>query len=139
MKTYSHLLSTICCLILLCGCTHNNGDIGPLFGKWKVTAIEVDGTEACDYAGNVFWNFQSHTIGITAILPDHERIDGFGNWTLVNNILSLSFPDSDKLPPVQAALPSQCLLEVVTLNTRHAIFRYRSAEGSSLTYFLTKW
>ena len=37
----------ICAIALLFGaCTHNNGDIGPLFGTWALDGMTVDGTEA---------------------------------------------------------------------------------------------
>lgn len=126
-------------LTLLAGCTHNNGDIGPLFGKWKVTAIEADGTAQPDYRGNVFWSFQSHTVEVTAVFDHHERYDGFGCWSMAGDELILSFPDSDRQPPEQAALPSECTMTVLRLNSKNAVFRYLLPEGGSLTYTLTKW
>ena len=33
-------------MVTLSSCTHNNGDIGPYFGTWKLLSINVDGVEA---------------------------------------------------------------------------------------------
>ena len=38
------ILFVALCVLINVGCTHNNGNIGPLFGLWHVTSIKVDGT-----------------------------------------------------------------------------------------------
>ena len=30
-------------MLLTCVCTHNNGDIGPLFGTWALDCMSIDG------------------------------------------------------------------------------------------------
>ena len=45
MKRALHILIIMLSMAALSSCTHNNGDIGPYFGTWKMLSIEVDGVE----------------------------------------------------------------------------------------------
>ncbi len=62
-KLYILPLLMLACFLV--SCTHNNGDIGSLFGTWKLTAILIDGQLAEDYSGNCFWSFQNDIIAFT--------------------------------------------------------------------------
>lgn len=121
------------------GCTHNNGDIGPLFGQWHVTAIDIDGSPAGGYNGNVYWSFQNHTVEVKAIYPYHEYQQGFGNWTLDQDMLALSFPDAGLQPPADAFLSGQAVMKVLELDKNRLMLRYRNAGDSLITYTLRKW
>lgn len=138
MKRILFIIIGLVCL-LSTACTHNNGDIGPLFGKWKVTAIEADGMETAQYAGNIFLNFQSHTVEVTEILPDHIHNDAFGNWSRTGDELMLSFPDAGMEPPASSMLPTQCTLQILHLDSGKATFLLRLSDGATLTYILKKW
>ncbi len=134
-----HVLIIAIAGMLAAACTHNNGDIGHLFGKWKVTAIESDGAQAPEYAGNVFFNFQAHTVGVTEMLPDHETRDAYGTWSRNGDELLLIFPDAGLQPPAASLLPAQCTLQILYLDTGRATFQLRRDDGSTLTYTLKKW
>lgn len=125
--------------LLAAACTHNNGDIGPLFGKWKVTAIEADGFQAPEYSGNVFLNFQSHTVEVSEIVPDHESYDAYGTWSRNGDELTLLFPDASYQPPSASLLPDRCTLQILHLDTGKATFQLRRADGAIITYTLKKW
>ncbi len=125
--------------LLSVACTHNNGDIGPLFGKWKVTAIETDGFQAPEYTGNVFFNFQSHTVEVTEILPEYVTYDGYGTWSRNGDELMLIFPDANLQPPGASLLPAQCTLQILHLDTGKATFQLRREDGAIITYTLKKW
>ncbi|MDE6525025.1 MAG: lipocalin-like domain-containing protein, partial [Paramuribaculum sp.] len=62
MRYLSVILSVVALTMLSAGCTRNNGDIGPWFGTWQVTRIDVDGVPADCYRGNVVMKFQSHVM-----------------------------------------------------------------------------
>lgn len=138
MKRIHFIILSLLCL-LATACTHNNGDIGPLFGKWKVTAIEADGMEQPQYGGNIFLSFQSHTVEVTEILPDHMRNDAFGNWSRTGDELTLIFPDAGMVPPAASMLPVQCTLQILHLDSGKATFQLRLQQGATLTYTLKKW
>lgn len=125
--------------VVAAGCTHNNGDIGPLFGKWKVTSIVAEGITADPYQGNVFWDFQSHTISVSEQMPNHDYSQGFGNWSMSGDELTIDFPDETRQPPAASLLPSSCRLQVLKLNTGHAIFLLHRADGATITFTLKKW
>ena len=43
MKTISRIILLIVIALSFNACTHNNGDIGDLFGTWKLETITIDG------------------------------------------------------------------------------------------------
>ena len=68
-RKYSLLLILIIGLLQL-GCTRNNGDIGDLFGTWRLDTLTEDGKELDLYGGmtKVYtWAFQSHIIRVQDI------------------------------------------------------------------------
>lgn len=140
MKRHTSIIALLGILMLLAtGCTHNNGDIGPLFGQWKVTTMEGNGTQLPEYAGNMFWSFQSQTIEIKTVGDNHTTRSGFGNWSREGDELLLDFPDTDRQPPAESHLPPQCRLHIIMLDRGKAIIEYRLPEGGSITYTLKKW
>lgn len=50
MKTLSRIILIITALISLNACTHNNGDIGHLFGTWRLNTITINGDVDSVYA-----------------------------------------------------------------------------------------
>ena len=57
---------------LLVSCTQNNGNIGPLFGKWQLREIQTeDNLTAYD---SIFYNFQSNIVQLQHLNPYHGII-----------------------------------------------------------------
>jgi hypothetical protein len=85
----------------LSGCTHNDGDIGDLFGTWKLTSMTVDGADDTAYQGNIVWKFQSSILQMQATDEvAHTATYGTGTWSRPQDgILSLDFTHTDKLNP----------------------------------------
>lgn len=133
------ILLSVLMLATLCCCTHNNGDIGVLFGQWKVESIETNGEMMEDYGNDLYFSFQSGTVEIKQILPHHEAWQSFGNWSLDGDKLSLDFPDHGLQPPVPSLIPRRCVLSVVKLDRNHAVFRLERVDESPVTYTLKKW
>ena len=76
MKRISHIL-ILFAVLLATGCTHNNGDIGHLFGTWKVTEATIN-DRPYDFDGNtLFFAFQNNVVGVHATRADHPYVD---NW-----------------------------------------------------------
>lgn len=138
MKRHITLFIALCAMFLA-SCTHNNGDIGPLFGQWKVTAMEGDGVTLPPYDGNMYWSFQSHTIEMKVVSDDHAVWQTFGNWSKTDNELMLDFPDADRQPPEMSHLLSSSRLRIWQLDKGKAVFIYDLPDGGSITYTLKKW
>ena len=76
MKRISYIL-ILFAVLLATGCTHNNGDIGHLFGTWKVTEATIN-DRPYDFDGNtLFFAFQNNVVGVHATRADHPYVD---NW-----------------------------------------------------------
>ncbi|MCM1021619.1 MAG: lipocalin-like domain-containing protein [Muribaculum sp.] len=110
MKKITLVILSILLFTAISGCTHNDGDIGPLFGSWQMTEITVDGQPVADYNQNVFWMFQNSVVCLREILPHHEADNRWGQWRWADkNTLLLNFDHHDELhqpdDPVYLPLP----------------------------------
>lgn len=97
-------------LVLLCGgCTQNNGDIGNLFGFWRVTG---DGIALTDDE-EAIWAFQNDILEITIQSPHHVASKTYGTYTDNDNYLRIDFTHWKGVPnggylyrmPAQLGLP----------------------------------
>ncbi len=147
MKPFS--IFVILLTSILAGCTHNDGDIGPLFGSWQLESIEVDGTVDSSYPGNVFWGFQSSIIRMAVVNEHHEHVDYWGTWKLTNNILMFDYTHSHaEMPPgtgdyrfpPSIHLPENGVvsLSVLTLKGSTLTLQYKTTDGTPIVYRLHK-
>ncbi|MBD5209598.1 MAG: hypothetical protein HDS80_06625 [Bacteroidales bacterium] len=64
------------------GCTHANGDIGPLFGTWAFDKITVDDNPIPDYTEGLMISFQGSFFIIDRVemdlIENYQRI--YGKW-----------------------------------------------------------
>lgn len=86
-------------VMLLCGCTQNNGYIGPVFGSWSLVAISGDET-SLEKEGETVFSFQNEVVQVVLIQSDFKKIVRYGNFSISDDILSLKFmteltPDGD--------------------------------------------
>lgn len=134
------------------GCTHNNGDIGPWFGTWKLNAITINGDVDEAYAAqdNMVWKFQSSVVEMQEILPGHMTYDHFGTWhQLSDDVVEMKFIYKDDnnpvgsdyySPPVSSHLPKgEFVMDILELASGKMRLRYTSDEGTVYTYSLKKW
>ncbi len=128
-------------LLALTSCTHNNGDIGSLYGQWKLVSIDAQGVEIPEYNGDVFWSFQDSAIQILSRMDQHEFEQRYGNWSLTDGDtrLVLTFPDDRWPAPRSIGLKETTVLHVITLTSRDAVFEMSDTDGMSITYTLRKW
>lgn len=94
-------------LLMLCltACTHNNGDIGLLFGRWTIAEAERDG-QRLDVDGVI--DFQSHTCRVTRVLGHGDTEYSIGSWSLADEDtrLTLDFGHDDDQHSGQYSLPA---------------------------------
>lgn len=149
-RTLISLIIAAIASLLNCRCTTNNGDIGPLYGHWKLQQILIDGTPEAGYQGDIFWQFQSHVISMRRSDAYHKASQCFGSWIETgDNTLQLNFGHTDGFSPerdyqytpfAETMLPRGIAsLKVITLNDCDFTATYTTADGNVVTYRLTKW
>ena len=77
MKTLRHTLIALLALVGLCGCTHNDGDIGIWFGTWQVEDITGGAADfELDHPmdqGKYYFQFQSNMCTVMYIDTRHNK------------------------------------------------------------------
>ncbi len=88
------ITSLIISLLFLIGCTRNDGDIGDLFGRWRLESLTVDGIQEELYDEETLlysWSFQSSLLFIQVIQPYYSYYNVKGTWEREDNILRINF------------------------------------------------
>jgi len=74
--------------IVVTSCTHNDGDIGPLFGKWQLIEMWENGTMTPH--DSLYYNFQSSVIKLQLVHRggiENRTDDYFGSYVREDDIL----------------------------------------------------
>lgn len=133
-------------------CTHNNGDIGPFFGTWKVTEITIDSHSDESYKGNMFWAFQTSVINMRTVdtATNLSNDESWGSWEEDGNTLRLFFTHTDDSNPSQGShkytpLPASHLpagvsdLSIISISASDMKLEYSDPNGTVYGYSLKKW
>lgn len=137
ISTYKIFFSII--IITLLSCTHNNGDIGPLFGQWKLTAILVNEKPDPNYDENIFFAFQNDITNMRIVRQNHENVETYGHWEQKGNILLLIYDDPDYSPLSETYFNAGInTCEIITLNSKKLILK-READNNTYVYKFKKW
>ncbi|MDE6266351.1 MAG: lipocalin-like domain-containing protein [Muribaculaceae bacterium] len=153
MKRTLFILLTMISMTLISSCTHNNGDIGPWFGQWKLSELKIDGVADPAYKGDVFWSFQTNIFMMKEMLTDGtgQWADmRWGSWEESDGELLLIFTfSSDHTPPGQGSyhpLPGMYLptnqvshLKILKYPGSKMELSYTTPEGKQITYYLERW
>lgn len=130
--------------LILAGCTHNDGDIGPLFGSWSLRAIDIDGKPDPDFVEDAtFFAFQSDVIEVSFIDMHHNKRVRRGTWLRDDDMLILDFSHhDDKYPPSTNTYAPPEWIHITKPITRMKILRLSGKEmvlsTDSYTYSLRK-
>lgn len=138
-------------LILFCGCTRNNGDIGKWFGKWQVEKISTIGNPIYDNGSDqFFWEFQNNIIKMVCVAPtgyDHEIYYCIGTWKQNSeNSMTFDFSHTDDSnifhhPFAEMHFPTDgpFTLTIVSENGKRCVFkRLDETTGIEFYYHLVK-
>ena len=120
-------------------CTHNNGDIGPWFGTWRVESITINGEPAPGYdTPSVIWKFQSNiTLLQFPDLETHKSMDLYGSWQQDGDKLKVDFDHENiYFDPDIAIFPQVTTFDIITLSSKKIVIEYIDA-GSGNTYVYT--
>ena len=93
--------------LMLSSCISNNGAIGIWFGEWKIESITwPDGSPfymPTEHSA-LFFAFQNTTVRLT-LSTDGEYSDAkYGNWSVEDDVMTISFPDVRWQPFAESGL-----------------------------------
>jgi len=135
--------------LLSSGCTRNNGDIGDLFGNWRLDSVTADDIELELYDGEIkvyTWAFQSGIIRIQRIYSNMDHLDYLGTWQRDDDELLLDFThhadygDENFTPPEELHLVPHGItrLDILLLKSGKMCVGYRGNDGVEYKYYLHK-
>ncbi|MDE5918801.1 MAG: lipocalin-like domain-containing protein [Duncaniella sp.] len=136
-------------LLVASGCTRNNGDIGVLFGRWRVESLKADGEPVALYDDETLlytWSFQSSLIFITVIQPYTQYYDIRGTWSRDGDVLKLNFGytgnDGQKYydPPENLHLVRDGVsdMEIKKMTSSEMLLERVAEDGVRYVYYLKK-
>ncbi|MDE6078923.1 MAG: lipocalin-like domain-containing protein [Duncaniella sp.] len=147
-RTLSLMLACIISLLLGTGCTHNDGDIGDLFGWWTLDSLTADGTPTPLTDDEVLlctWAFQTSVIQIQETLDHAEARRYKGSWSREGDLLMLNFSYTDNaggsyVPSERFhLLPGITPLTILKLDGSRMHLRYTHPDdGTVYDYYLSK-
>lgn len=144
MRKTSRIVSILFSIIALCGCTHNNGDIGALFGTWKLTSVSIDGVTAGLISEDryITWAFQNNIVYVELLSEHQTHIDTYGTWEWVEEgkTMRLNFTHIGGFPWGDVPFPGEIVFEVqvTELNKKHLKFVYVTDTGEKINYGFQK-
>lgn len=145
-----NIILALAAIISATGCTHNNGDIGPLFGSWVLDEMTVDSEVADLGEDHTFFQFQGGVIMVKRIDDRHSLLFyGVGSWERDGDVLALNFTHSDdKTEPGegQYSAPYWLLMttnsvnrvEILSLDSKRMQLRYDTPDGKTVLYQFRK-
>ncbi len=149
MKLIRYIFLIFAIGLLSSGCTQNNGDIGDLFGNWRLDSVTAEGLELELYDGEIkvyTWAFQSGIIRIQKIYSNMDHLDYLGTWQRDDDELTLNFThhadygDENFTPPEELHLVAHGItrLDILQLNSSKMCVGYRGNDGVEYKYYLHK-
>lgn len=147
MRIIGYIFTALLAIAALCSCTHNNGDIGPLFGQWKITDIAttdaVTGTVTHNATSGAFLSFQNDVVTLTQVYDgQHQSALSYGQWELNGKSLTLYFDISDGVSLPGAMFYPRADFNIETLSGSELVMTLAGnlPEGAAqVCYTLKKW
>lgn len=147
---YTLLLASV--FILMTGCTHNDGDIGPWFGTWQLENVMIDDKPEEDYHHDIFWQFQNTVFCMRKVTEMHDAYPRWGTWqeTDDNTTLQLDFTHHDDTHPegstIYTPFPETHIkadgvtrLKIVEMSRSKLHLQHTADDGITYSYYLKKW
>lgn len=149
MRKLIHIICLILFMSSLSACTQNNGDIGPLFGFWRLNELTCDGEPVAGYeAGDEIWSFQNNIIFIQTLGEAHDYEERVGTWTRHDNILSIDFTHWNAETDIEYYFKAPAILNfsdnqvndltVETITSDNLVLKMIAEDGSLMGYTLKK-
>ena len=128
-------------LAFVSSCTRNDGDIGELFGIWRVTAIEVDDANQESYGGTLYFAFQSSVYSQKLVDEGAHVYDNhFASWKYQGKDIIIDFSDDRYTPiAITGMQRGQNLVVVESMKGKDLILAYVNPVGVKYRFILKKW
>lgn len=129
-------------LVLLSACTRNDGDIGELYGLWRVVSIEDNGEELESYDGTLYFAFQSNVYCQRVVDESlHVYTDNFASWYYQSDDeIIVDFSDNRYAPfTITGMQKGQNLVRIEKCEGKDLEMSYVAADGTYYIYKLKKW
>ena len=147
MRIIGYIFTALLAIAAMCSCTHNNGDIGPLFGQWKITDIATTdaatGTVTHNATSGAFLSFQNDVVTLTQVYDgQHQLALSYGKWEINGNSLTLYFDISDGVSLPGAMFYPRADFNIETLSGSELVMTLAGnlPEGAAqVCYTLKKW
>ena len=133
-----HIIYIALLMLVMTGCTHNNGDIDHWFGMWKVESITVDGKTLDSYEGNFFFSFQTSIFSITKGVGENGY-QFYGEWKETSeNTIHLKMANNDHVPSGIYFELEQDFHYTVSSGDKLTMEK-TTGDGHVVAYHLKKW
>lgn len=139
-------------ILLLAGCTDNNGDIGPLFGTWHLEHISSDKGDYIEPSPTMFWMFQSSVVCFQTLSDFHESYEDWASWQIEDNKMVINLDNHDdsippgifpyEVPDIAGfpKTPCKMYLDILQLDSKYMSLKYFNNElQATYTYELKKY
>ncbi|MEZ3576364.1 MAG: hypothetical protein K1W01_02600 [Muribaculaceae bacterium] len=146
MKAKIYIPALLLTLVLLSGCTQNNGHIGKLFGAWLMTEMSVDGTpKEFDPGAYTSVAFQSGIVRFDYHADELIYIERVGTWQRIDDNMRLDFTHGDDTyapgtgtyqAPEWLDMPAKTTIDVTItqLSSGRMTWVYTDPRGKVITY-----
>lgn len=148
MKTIKTIILLLVALMLGTGCT-NNGDIGSLYGSWRVENITVDGQDLpLDENTTTSFNFQNNIVMVKQSDVHHSYQYVVGTWQQTGANLTLTFHYHDDgtepsegmyAPPFWVGITEAITTFTMTLDNNIMTLERTTAQGAKQKITLKKF
>lgn len=126
------------------GC-QNNGDIGYLFGTWRIDSLTADGEEQPEAAEQTLISFQNDIIMVQQITDDDGSYTNyFGTWAEDGDRMTINFTHHQDSGPFPAPIwlgwtaDEPMVMQVSDRHSRSVTWTYMSPDGIEYVYNLHK-
>lgn len=149
-KIFSRILLIIAIAFSSAGCTQNDGNIGDLFGVWRLNQLKADGTPLPLYEGDdsplaYDWSFQGDVMKIDVVEPHHDHQRCYAMWKREDGKLLIDFSygsdaSTEFDPPAALHLVRRGVtpLELTELTSKKLVGWYIGEDGVKYEYTLKK-
>lgn len=145
MKRLAIYFLTFAVMALALPACQNNGDIGDLYGTWRLDSFTIDGQPEPEIAAQTLISFQNNIIEVQRIHDsDGSFTNYFGTWADTGELMTLNFThsyDDGSFPaPEWLGWTSQepMAIRVSDRSSRSMTWTYTAPDGTIYVYKLHK-
>lgn len=123
------------------GCTRNDGNIGPIWGMWRVTNLEINGEPKDDYNGTLYFSFQASVFMQKVVNEEnHTGNNTYAMWMYQGDDLLINFTE-DRYKPhaVSGMIHGENFVKVLMFEGNDMHLEYVNPDGVTYFYKLKRW